>query len=64
MMFPEPRFVKAAAIEPLDEFKIALQRERRIYPWLVERRQKGAKTKPMRHAYSSRRHVRTIVFFN
>ena len=62
MMFAEPRFVIAAAIEPLNELKIALQRERRIDAWLMERCQKDAKTKPMRHAYSSRRHVRTIAF--
>src|ERR1700730_10550756 len=51
MMFAEPRFVIAAAIEPLDELKITLQRERRIDAWLMKRRQKDAKTKPMRHAY-------------
>jgi hypothetical protein len=62
MMFAEPRFVIAAAVEPLNELKIALQGERRIDAWLMERREKDAKTKPVRHAYSSRRHVRTIAF--
>src|ERR1700733_2611739 len=55
MMFAEPRFVIAAAIEPLDELKIALERERRIDARLMKGRQKDAKTKPMRHPYSSRR---------
>src|SRR5271169_6388763 len=55
MMFAAPCFVIAAAVEPLDKLEIALQRERRIDAWLVERRQKDPKTKAMRHAYSSRR---------
>ena len=58
MMFSEPRFVITATVEPLDELKVALKRERRIDAWLMERRQKNAKTKPVRHAYSSRRRVK------
>ena len=52
----------AAAIQPLNKLEVALKRERRIDAWLMERRQKDAKTKPMRHACCSRRHVRTIAF--
>jgi hypothetical protein len=62
-MFAAPRFVIAAAVEPLDKLEIALQRERRIDAWLVERREKDPKTKAIRHACSSLRatHVRPIA---
>ena len=50
MMLAAPGFVIAAAVEPLDQLEIALQRERRIDAWLVERRQKDPKTKTIRHA--------------
>ena len=62
MMFAAPGFVIAAAIEPLNKLRFALQRERRIDAWLVERREKDAKTKSMRHAYSSRRHEGDFLF--
>src|SRR5271169_907254 len=54
VMFAAPRFVIAATVEPLDKLEIALQRERRIDAWLVERREKNTESKSISHVCSSR----------
>jgi len=42
VVLAEPRLIIAAAIEPLDEIEIALQRERWVDAGLVEGREKNA----------------------
>ena len=50
MVFAEPRLVVAAAIEPLDQFEIALQGECRIDTGLVEWREKDAEAQALIYA--------------
>src|SRR5258708_1370077 len=57
-----PRSCIVAAIAQLNELEVALQGARRIDAWLVKRREKDAKTTPVRHGSSSRRHVKAIAF--
>ena len=49
VVFAEPRFVIAAAIEPLDQFEIALQGERRVDAGLVEWCEENAEAQALAH---------------
>jgi hypothetical protein len=54
VMFAKPGFVIAAAIEPLDQFQVALQGKRGVDPRLMERGEKDSEAQPRIHGHSSR----------
>jgi hypothetical protein len=44
MMLADPRFVVPELVEPLDQLKVSVERERRVLVWTVEGGQEDAKS--------------------